>query len=142
MNMFHLLSQFFYYGSFYILNLLGRLEACHNLPFLVDKELSEVPLDVRRLAPVGVCLVEHLHQDGCNLICHVETSKPFLALEELVERVGIVAIHLKFLELWELGAVVELAELVYALVGARSLVAKLIAGEVEDLESLGVILLI
>ena len=48
----------------------------------------------------------------------VPTSEALLRLEKFIERVGVVAVDLDLLELWELGAVGELAERVDALVGA------------------------
>ena len=75
-------------------------------------------------------------------MCLVPTGEALLCLEELIERVSVVAVDLDLLELWELGAVGELAERVDALVGARCLLAKLIAGEVENLEALGMVFLI
>jgi hypothetical protein len=60
----------------------------------------------------------------------------------LEERLGIFAINLYLLETGEFSAEVQFAELVDALVSAGSLLAELVAREVENLETLSVILLV
>ena len=77
-----------------------------------------------------------------NGVFHIPAGETFLLGEEFVERVGIVAVYLYLLEARELCSVVQFAEVVDALVGSRGLLAKLVAGEVENLEALAVILLI
>ena len=125
-----------------IVDVLRRLEAGHHLTLLVDKELGEVPLDVGFLLVVGICLREHVVEDGGNLMAHIPTSKTFLLLQELVEGIGIITVYLDLLEAGELCAEVQLTELMDALVSAGSLLSELVAGEVENLEALAVILLI
>ena len=73
---------------------------------------------------------------------HIPAGETFLLLEELEERIGIVAIHLHFLEAGEFSAEIELAEFMDTLVGARSLLTELIAWEVENFKPLGMILLV
>ena len=63
-------------------------------------------------------------------------------LKELVELVCVVSIYLDLLETWELSAEVQLAELMNALVSTGSLLAELVAGEIENLETLGVVLFV
>ena len=125
-----------------IVNALCGLEAGNNLSLLVDQEFSEVPLDIRLLLVVRVSLAEHIFQDWSNGVVHVPAGKAFLFLQEFIQRVCIFTVHLYFLESWEFGAEVQLTELVDALVCTRSLLAKLVAGEVENLEALAAILLV
>ena len=78
----------------------------------VNQELGEVPLD----APA-----------------HATT---FLGLEPGVEWVGLVAINFYFCEAWESGLVVEAAEVIDFLSGARGLALELVARKVQDGEAL------
>ena len=119
-----------------VFKLLRGLETGYHLSALVDEELREVPLDVGTLLVVGVGLRQHVVEDVCDGVLHVPTGKALLLLEELEERVGIVAVHLHLLEAGEVGAEGELAEFVDALVGAGCLLTELVAGEVENGESL------
>ena len=123
-------------------NFLGRFKPGYYHTLLVDEELSEIPLDVGLAFVVGICLGEHLVENRIDGMRLIPTGKTFLLFEEFIERVGIVAIDLQFLELRELGAIGELAELVDALVGTGSLLTKLIAGKIEYLKALGMILLV
>ena len=125
-----------------VLDLLRWLVTLDDLPFLVDEELGEVPLDVRLLLIVGISLGEHLVKDGIDRMSLIPTGEAFLLLEELIERVGIVAVDLYLLELRKLRAIGELAKLMDALVCARCLLAKLVAGEVEDLKALSMVTLV
>ena len=68
----------------------------------------------------------------------IPTGEAFLLLEEFIEGLGVVAVDLNLLELREIGAIVELAELMDAFVGAGRLLSELVAGEVEDFEALRV----
>jgi len=125
-----------------VLNLLCRLKTCNDLAFLVDEELGEVPFDVSLLFVVGIGLRQHVVKDGGNGMIHIPAGKAFLLLQELVQWVGILAVHLDLLETGELRAEVQFTELMNALVGAGSLLAELVAGEIENLETLTVILLV
>ena len=69
-------------------------------------------------------------------VLHVPAGKAFLFLKILEERVGVFAVHLNFLKARKFGAKVEFAELVDAFVGAGCLLTELVAGEVENGESL------
>ena len=52
-------------GLFHFFQVVGRLEACHNLAILVYEKLGEVPLYVVFLARHGVgFVVEFLHHGG------------------------------------------------------------------------------
>ena len=75
-------------------------------------------------------------------MCHIPTSEALLLLQKLEHRVSILTVHLHFLESWELGAVGQLAELVNRLICARSLLSKLVAREIENLETLTMIFLV
>ena len=72
----------------------------------------------------------------------VPAGKTALLLQKTEERVGIVAVDLDRLETGEVGAVGEFAEIVDRLIGAGGLLAKLVAGEIEDFKALGVLFLI
>ena len=74
----------------------------------------------------------------CDRVLHIPACKAFLLFKHLKERFSIVAIDFYLLETWELCAEVELTELMDALVCAWCLLSELVAGEVEDLETLGV----
>ena len=52
------------------------------------------------------------------------------------------AIHLDLVELWKLDAEVGSAELLDFLNGARGLLAKLVAGEIKNLQAFGLVLLV
>ena len=75
-------------------------------------------------------------------VFHVPAGEALLLLEEEKEGIGIVAIDLDLLEAGELGTEIQLAELMDALVCARGLLSELVAGEVENLEALGMVLLV
>ncbi len=72
----------------------------------------------------------------------VPTGKSFLLFQKFIQGLGILSVHLNLLELRKLSAIVQLAETVYALVGARSLLAELVAREVQNLETLRMIFLV
>ena len=95
-----------------VLYLLCRLEACHHLAFLVDEEFREIPLYVRLLLVLRVCLAEHLVENRRYGVRHVPACEALLFLEELVQRLGVIPVHLYFLEARELCAVCHLAEAV------------------------------
>ena len=138
----YLFGQKFLHFCGYILYLLCRLKTGDHKTALADKELGEVPLDVGTLTPVGILLVKHLHQDGSYLVGHIEACKAFLLLEILEQRISVGAVDLQLLELRKIGAIVELAELMDALISTGSLLTKLITGEVEYLEALRMVFLV
>lgn len=59
--------------------------------------------------------------------------------EESEKRVSFVAVDFKLFELVELGFVAKDAEIMDFVVGARGLMTELVAGEVEDFETLSVV---
>ena len=122
--------------------LFGRLIALDDLPLLVDEELGEVPLDVGALLVVGVSLREHLVEDGVDRVGLIPTGEAFLLFKEFIERGSVIAIDFYLFELRKLSAVGELTEVMDTLVGAGSLLAKLVAWEVKDLEALSVVCLV
>ena len=73
---------------------------------------------------------------------HVPTGKALLFLEVFEQGVGIFAVHLHLLEPWKFGAVIQLAETMNGLVGARSLLSELVAGEIENFETFAVVLFV
>ena len=120
----------------------GRLEASHNLSLLVDEELGEVPLDVWAFLVVRVSLAEHLVEHRVERMALVPAGEALAFLQELEERSGVVAVYLDLLVALELSAVCELAELMDAFISAWSLLSKLVAWEIQNLEALGVIFLV
>ena len=77
-----------------------------------------------------------------NGVGHIPTGKTLLFLQELIQWFGIVAVYFYFLKAWKFCSEVQLAELVNALVGSGSLLAKLVAGKVQDLEALTMVLFV
>ena len=136
------LFQQFLNLCFDMLNLLGRLVTGNDHAALVDEELGEIPLDVGFLHVVRVFLGKHIVEDVSNGVLHIPAGKAFLLREVLEQRVGIVAIDLHLLEAGELCAEIQLAELMDGLISARGLLAKLVAGEVQDDELLRAVFLI
>jgi len=119
-----------------VVHVVGRLEAGDDVAFAVDEELGEVPFDIGLLCEVGVGLAEHVVQERRELMAFVEAFEAFLFLQPGVERHLVLAVDVGLGELWEHGTVGELAELGDFFVCARSLLAELVAGEVEDFETL------
>ena len=66
----------------------------------------------------------------------IEACKAFLLLEPSIERQLILAIDLNLAKTGELRVETQGAELLNFLVGARSLCAELVAGEVENFKPL------
>ena len=73
---------------------------------------------------------------------HIPAGKAFLLLQEQKQRLSIVTINLDLLETGKFGAEIQLAELMDRLVGAWSLLSELVAREIENLETLTVVVLI
>ena len=72
----------------------------------------------------------------------VESLESLVLLQVLVQLDLLRSVHVDFLELWELCVVVQLAEFVYLVVGARRLLSELVAWEVQYCELLVVVLLV
>ena len=125
-----------------IVNALCGLETGNNLSFLVNQEFGEVPLDIGLLLVVWVSFAQHVVQNWSDGVVHIPTCKPLLLLQELIQWLGILAVYLYFLKAWEFGAEGQFAELMDAFVRSRSLLSKLVAGEVENFEALAMILLV
>ena len=134
-------EQFLYFRSD-VLYLLGRFKAWDDHAALVGEELGEVPFDVSLLLIVGILFAEHVVEDVGDGVFHIPSGKSFLLLQELVERVGIGAVYLEFLESGELRAVSGLAEVVDGLVGSGSLLSELVTGKIKNLKSLAMIFLV
>ena len=120
----------------------GRFEAVDDVALAVDEKLGEVPFHVCALIVVRVFLPKGFVEIFTHLRRRVETLEGFFLLEIGVERQGGLAIDHHLLKLGEGDTIVGRAETMDGLVVAWGLVAKLVAGEVENLESLGMILLI
>ena len=111
----------------------GGLHALDDVALAVDQELGEVPLDV---AVVLVVLV-HLLDDAAEHQTHgaVEALKAGVLGQPLVEGDGVLAVDVDLGKLREGDAEAAGAEGVDLLVGAGGLIGKLVAGEVQDLQT-------
>ena len=127
---------------FYVFNVVRGFEASHHISFTIHEEFSKVPLDVVALAPIGIGLVEHTFENGRQLVSGIETGETFLLLEEGVEGQFAFAVNLGLFELGEFHAKLHRAEFMNLLIRTGSLTAELIAGDVEDLESLSAMRLV
>ena len=107
-----------------------------------DKEFSEVPFDIGLLVVIGILLTHHLVHKLALLVARVKTAKALLCFQEGVERMLVGSIHLNLIELWKLDVEVGRAERVNLLNGTRSLFAKLVAREIENLKAVLSILLV
>ena len=122
-----------------MLHALGGFETLNHHTALVDEEFGKIPLDIGFLLVVRIGLGEHLVEDGRQFVCLIPSCKSLLLFQKFEQWVGIVAIDLDFLESGKFCAVGELAETMNGLVGAGCLLAELVAGEIEDLETLGMV---
>lgn len=118
------------------------LKTINHHTALVCKELSEIPLDIWFLLVVGIILFKHIVKNASQLMVHIPSLEALLFLEILEQGVSIIAVNLHLLETREFSSIVELAELMYRLVGTGSLLPKLVAREVKNLKSLAMIFLI
>lgn len=109
--------EFGHDGRLETLGLGGAGPAALDLPVAADEELFKVPLDAAEAHDAGLLL-----------------------LEPAEERVGGVAVDVDLLHDGEGDAVVDLAELLDLLGGARLLGAELVAGEAQDFKVLAVFL--
>ena len=115
----------------------GRgLEAPDDVARPINEELGEVPFDVWREPPIGVCLVEDVCQDRCDPVGGVKACEPLLFLEPLVEGICSLTVDLNLAKLRKGDAKAARAEAVDLIGSPRGLLAKLVAGKVEDLEVL------
>ena len=118
----------------------GGVEALDHVALPVHQELGEVPLDVVGLLAGGADLGDHGHG---GLVLHALHLLVGLGgLQEGVQRLLGLAVHVDLRQLVELGLILGGAELVDLALVAGGLVAELVAGEVQHLEPLVVILLI
>ena len=114
---------------------MGWLKAGNHVAEAVNQELGEVPFDVAVFSPARILLVKHLLQDWSKLVVSVKALEALLAFEPGVERQFVRAVYITLLELREVSAIVKLAELSNFLVCAWSLVAKLVARHIQNLEA-------
>ena len=113
-----------------------RFETLHDAALTIDKELGEVTLDVWLLSIGRIGLGEHIVQNLCQRMFGVEARKTLLLLEPGVEWQLVFTIDFNLLEARELSVKTQGTELLYLLVGTRSLSTELIAREIEDLQAL------
>ena len=128
--------------SFDIGHLVGRLIAFQHLAVARNEELGEIPLDARLRSIVGILPLEHPVHAFAQVIVEVETAKRSLRLQVSIERSLVLAIDIDFVELRELDSEVGGAELMDFGDGAGCLLTELVAGEVEDFETLVTVFLV
>ena len=126
---------------FYLIHIRRRLKAGDNLTFTIDQEFGEIPLDI---GLVPKLLIVHLGKfgKGGDLQSLAETFKRFFTRQIHIERIGIVSVDVDLLELREFRSEFHGAEFVDFLLASRRLVGKLIAGEVQNFQSLFLHLLV
>ena len=120
----------------------GGFKPFRDIAVPVHQELCEVPFDLRGFVIIGIFGAELCVKSSADLVVQVKTGKAFLALQPGVERVSVLSVDIDFSELGVSDAETRFAESVDFFVGSFGLTAKLIAGEIEDLESLCRVLLI
>ena len=113
-----------------------RLEASDDVARPIDEELGEVPFDVWREPPIRVGLIEDACQDRRDPVRGVKAREPLLLLEPLEEGICPFAVDFNLAKLRKGDAKATRAEAVDLIGSPGGLLAKLIAGEVEDLEVL------
>ena len=112
------------------------LKTINHHTALVCKELGEIPLDIWFLLVVGIILFKHIVKNASQLMVHIPSLEALLFLEILEQGVSSIAVNLHLLETREFSTVVERAEFVDFVVGAGGLALELVAGNVDDLETL------
>ena len=118
------------------------LKALHHFTLAVDEEFREVPLDVGLRGVCRIALREHPVEQLGERMLGSESGKACLTLQPLVDGVRILAVDLNLGHQGEGDTVIQTAELLYLLVGARLLMAELVAREANDDEALLLLLLI
>lgn len=116
----------------------GRGESTDHPTVPIDQKLREVPLDIfsgKRL------------KEGLHLLFEIAEFRILeivgrILLQIREKRLGFFAVDVDLRERLKLGSEVDLAELRDFLVGPRCLSEKLVAGEVQDLESAIAILVV
>src|ERR1039458_1574519 len=88
-----------------------RRETLYDVSLLVHQELGEVPLDA------------------------IAQQAALFALQKLEDRMRVVAVDLDLGEQWEVHSVIDLAERFDLVIGARLLMAELVAGKAEHLQA-------
>ena len=130
------------YALLYCFNTCGGFKTLNHHTTLISKEFGEIPLNVRLLLIVGILFLEHLVENASQFMTFVPPLESFLLRKILEKRIGIRTIYLNLLESGELSTIVDFTELMNRLISARSLLAKLITGEIKDFESLTIIFLL
>lgn len=102
----------------------------------VHEELCEVPPDLRGFVIIGIFGAEFCVKSSSDLVVQVKAGKAFPALQPGEERVCILSVDIDFSKLGVSDAETGFTESIDLFVGSFGLAAKLVAGEIEDLESL------
>ena len=72
----------------------------------------------------------------------IPSGESSLLLQELVQWVCILSVHFDLLKAWEFSTEIQFTELMNRFISARGLLSELVAGEIKDLKSLRMVLLI
>ena len=102
----------------------------------VHQKLCEVPPDLRGFVIIGIFGAEFCIKSSSDLIVQVKAGKAFLTLQPGEERVCILSVDIDFSKPGVSDAETGFAESIDLFIGSFGLAAKLVAGEIEDLESL------
>lgn len=121
-------------GGADLVHAVGGLEAGDEPALAVYQELGEVPHDVGLVAELPVVLGRELLEARC-LEALAEALEGSFGREVHEEGRCCLPVDVNLLELGELGAELQGAELVDLLVRPGRLTGELVAGEVEDLEA-------
>ena len=116
--------------------------ALHDTTVTRYQELGEVPLDVTLLVIVGILLAQHLIHELAPLVVEVKAAEALLCFQigEKGRLTG--AVHVDFVKLRELDVEIGGAELMNLLNRAGSLLAELVAGEIEYFKAIGMVFLV
>ena len=108
----------------------------------INKELGEVPLDVGVLVVEAILGAEHTVEVSTNAVGSVEPTEGCLGLEPHEKGIGAITIDVEFGHLRESDIVGAGTESMYLIVGTGGLFAELVAREVKDLETFGMVSLV
>ena len=112
----------------------GRLKPCDDIAFPVNEELGEIPFDGAGLFIILINLFEdtahhHAHRT------HTKSFKLRILHQPFVKRDRILTVDIDLGELWEGNAVTAGAERINLLIAAGCLLAELVAGKIQNLET-------
>lgn len=121
----------------YFTHILSGLETCNDIAITVDQEFGKIPFYIALRTPIGIGFIKHSLKFWAQAVFFVETLKSLLALKPSVEREFVLAVNIALFELWKFGAEIHATKLGNLLVGAWSLIPKLVARDINNLEPFG-----